>query len=165
VWLDGAPTQIAMGAIAVNFADHLMLRGQYQIRSPLPHTPGSDFAGTVTRVGSGVASLKVGDRVSGGTLSGKDHASGRGLGVGRGGFGEVAVLPEDHLRVCPPDISLAQASMLGTTYGTAHYALRYEARLQPGEVCLVHAAAGALGLAACQVTLRPFVLFSLLDSK
>ena len=41
--------------------------------------------------------------------------------------------------------------MLATTYTTAHYALLYEGRLAAGEVCLIHAAAGAVGLAACQV--------------
>ena len=61
---------------------------------------------------------------------------------------ELAVVPADFVRPFPSRVSFAQASMLGTTYGTAHYALKYEARLQRGEVCLVHAAAGALGLSA-----------------
>lgn len=144
-------TQIKMVAMAVNFADNLVLRGKYQIRPPLPYTPGTDFAGVVTRVGPNVTHLKVGDRVSGGTISGRNYVSGRGLGVARGGFAEDAVLPEDHLRKVPATISHAQAAMVGTTYGTAHYALKYEAKVKPGEVCLIHAAAGALGLAACQV--------------
>eukprot|EP00035_Acanthoeca_spectabilis_P020754 m.434468 g.434468 ORF g.434468 m.434468 type:complete len:379 (+) comp17721_c0_seq1:72-1208(+) len=149
--LIGTEVEIKMVAMAVNFADNLVLRGKYQIRPPLPYTPGTDFAGVVTRVGPNVTHLKLGDRVSGGTISGRNYVSGRGLGVARGGFAEDAVLPEDHLRKVPATISHAQAAMVGTTYGTAHYALKYEAKVKPDEVCLIHAAAGALGLAACQV--------------
>jgi len=61
------------------------------------------------------------------------------------------VVPADQLRAVPDRLTDAQASMLGTTYGTAHYALLHEGKLNRGDVCVVHAAAGALGLAACQV--------------
>ena len=138
-------------AVAVNFADNLVLQGRYQIKAPLPFTPGYDWSGVVIRVGDAVTHVAPGDRVFGGTISAAAHASGRGSGPGRGGMSELAVVPADFVRPFPSRVSFAQASMLGTTYGTAHYALKYEARLQRGEVCLVHAAAGALGLAACQV--------------
>ena len=75
----------------------------------------------------------------------------RGHGPGRGGMSELAIVPVDFVQKFPNRISFSQACMLGTTYGTAHYALLYEAKLQAGEVCLVLAAGGALGLAACQV--------------
>ena len=143
--------EVRVRAVAVNFADHLVLQGRYQIKTPLPFTPGYDWSGVVTRVGKAVTHVAPGDRVFGGTISATAHASGRGSGPGRGGMSELAVVPADFVRPFPPRVSFAQASMLGTTYGTAHYALKYEARLQRGEVCLVHAAAGALGLAACQV--------------
>ena len=80
-----------MRAVAVNFADSLVLRGRYQIRPPMPFTPGFDFSGDVTRVGEGVTRFRKGDRVSGGCISGVDHASGRGGGVARGGWCELSV--------------------------------------------------------------------------
>jgi NADPH2:quinone reductase len=139
-------------AAAVNFAESLSMCGAYQIRVPLPFTPGGDWAGVVTEVGpqedaagtggggggggGGVGCdvvgrrIRVGDRVFGGCAS----AIGNATGEGGGGFSEQLVCRAAHVRLFPPNVSFAQASMLTTTYGTAHYALRYEANLRPGEV-------------------------------
>lgn len=143
--------EIDIRAIAMNFADYLSVTGAYQVPLPLPATPGMDFSGQIQRVGSAVTNVSIGQRVYGGNISARDLAAGRASAVGGGGWSQVAVMPARYVKPFPDNISYVQASMLSTTYGTAHYALKYEGRVQPGEVVLVHAAAGALGLAAVQV--------------
>jgi NADPH2:quinone reductase len=141
--------EVAVKAVAVNFAENLMVQGLYQIKPPLPYNPGSDWAGEIIRVGKNVRNVAPGDRVFGGTIRGSEIALG--YGVGRAGYAERLICPFHFVRKFPSNISFDQASMLCTTYATAHYALIYEAKIQPGDVVLVHASAGALGLAACQV--------------
>jgi NADPH2:quinone reductase len=143
--------EVDVRAVAVNFAENLMVRGLYQIKPPLPYNPGQDWAGQIMRVGRNVRNVMPGEHVFGGTISGVEIAQGGSNSIGRGGYSERLVCPSHYVRKFPPNISFDQACMIGTTYATAHYALAYEAKVQPGEVVLVHAAAGALGLAACQV--------------
>lgn len=119
---------------SVNFPDLLMTRGEYQLKPPLPFTPGLDLAGEVVALGEGVTGLSVGDAVVGGARL--------------GGFAEYAVLSASALKPKPARLSFAEAAAYGAAYLTAYVALVRRARLEPGEWVLVHGAAGGVGLAA-----------------
>ncbi|MDG2520181.1 NADPH:quinone oxidoreductase family protein [Caulobacter segnis] len=125
---------VRVRAASINFPDLLMTRGEYQLKPPLPFTPGLDLAGEVADLGEGVASFAVGDAVVGGARL--------------GGFAEYAVLSAAGLKPKPERLSFAQAAAYGAAYLTAWVSLVRRARLQPGEWVLVHGAAGGVGLAA-----------------
>lgn len=125
---------VRVRAASVNFPDLLMTRGEYQLKPPLPFTPGLDLAGEVVALGDGVTGLSVGDAVVGGARL--------------GGFAEYAVLSASALKPKPARLSFAEAAAYGATYLTAYVALVRRARLEPGEWVLVHGAAGGVGLAA-----------------
>jgi NADPH2:quinone reductase len=130
-----APGQVLVrvrGA-SVNFPDLLMTRGEYQLKPPLPFTPGLDFCGEVAGLGEGVETWREGDLVVGGGL---------------GGFAEYLIAPATALRTKPAKLSLAEAAAYSAVYLTAYVALVRRARLEPGEWVLVHGAAGGVGLAA-----------------
>lgn len=125
---------VRVRAASVNFPDLLMTRGEYQLKPPLPFTPGLDLAGEVVALGDGVTGLSVGDAVVGGARL--------------GGFAEYAVLSAQALKPKPDRLSFAEAAAYGAAYLTAYVALVRRARLEPGEWVLVHGAAGGVGLAA-----------------
>lgn len=125
---------VRVRAASVNFPDLLMTRGEYQLKPPLPFTPGLDLAGEVVALGEGVTGLSVGDAVVGGARL--------------GGFAEYAVLSAGALKPKPARLSFAEAAAYGAAYLTAYVALVRRARLEPGEWVLVHGAAGGVGLAA-----------------
>jgi NADPH2:quinone reductase len=125
---------VRVRAASVNFPDLLMTRGEYQLKPPLPFTPGLDLAGEVVAVGEGVTGLTIGDAVVGGARL--------------GGFAEYAVLSAQALKPKPARLSFAEAAAYGAAYLTAYVALVRRARLDPGEWVLVHGAAGGVGLAA-----------------
>ena len=120
-----------------NFADTLMVRGQYQVKPAFPFVPGHELAGVVREVGPGVAGFEVGDAVCG-------------FG-GRGAFAEVTVLPAAAAVQIPEGVSFDDAAAMSTVYPTSYLALVDRAQLAPGETLLVHAAAGGVGLAAVQI--------------
>lgn len=136
-----APGQVLVrvAAAALNFSDVLMTRGAYQIRPPLPFTPGQEISGTVERAPGGSA-LRPGDRVATKVLW--------------GGFAEFALAEQGWLVAVPDDVALADAAALPVVWPTAWIALFERARLQAGETVLVHAAAGGVGLAATQLAAR-----------
>lgn len=125
---------VRVEAAALNFSDLLMLRGRYQIRPPLPFTPGQEVAGTVIAAG---ARLRAGQRVA--------------SKVVWGGFAEEVLVDEAMAIPLPDGMPLAEAAALPVVYTTAHIALLAHARLEAGETVLVHAAAGATGLAAVEI--------------
>lgn len=125
---------VRVRAASVNFPDLLMTRGEYQLKPPLPFTPGLDIAGEVAGLGESVDSFEIGDAVVGGARL--------------GGFAEFAALPAASLKPKPQRLSFAQAAAYGAAYLTAWVALMRRARLEPGEWVLVHGAAGGVGLAA-----------------
>jgi NADPH2:quinone reductase len=128
---------IGVKASGVNFPDTLIIQGKYQFKPPMPFTPGSDVAGVVTAVGEGVASLRVGERVF--------------AFVGVGGFAEEVVAEADTVAPIPDGVDFVSAAAFVMTYGTAYYALKDRAQLQPGETLLVLGAAGGVGLAAVEL--------------
>ncbi|WP_344490342.1 NADPH:quinone oxidoreductase family protein [Glycomyces endophyticus] len=123
-------------AVAVNFPDVLLARGQYQERPPLPFTPGIELCGEVAAVGEGVDSTAVGRRV---------------VATSIGVMAEYAVVPAWSVHDAPDSMDDAAAAALLIAYQTAWFGLHRRASLQHGETLLVHAAAGGVGTAACQL--------------
>ena len=129
--------RIAIHAASLNFPDLLTVRGQYQVKPPLPFVPGSEFSGLVEAVGEGVKHLQPGMPVA---------------AIGsHGGFGTHAVVDAARVIPLPPGFVLTDAAAFAFTYGTSHHALIDRARLQAGETVLVLGAAGGVGTAALQI--------------
>ncbi|GAA2320507.1 NADPH:quinone oxidoreductase family protein [Glycomyces scopariae] len=123
-------------AVAVNFPDVLLARGMYQERPPLPFTPGIELCGEVAAVGSGVTSVTVGQRV---------------VATSIGVMAEYAVVPAWSVHDAPESLDDAAAAAFLIAYQTAWFGLHQRGALQSGETLLVHAAAGGVGTAACQL--------------
>src|SRR3954454_16276745 len=121
--------------VAVNFIDIYFRTGRYPL--PLPNGLGSDAVGVVEAVGEGVTDIRVGDRV--GYLLGP-----------QGAYSDVRLMPADVLIPIPDGVSDATASTLMMKGMTAQYLFRQVFPLKGGETILYHAAAGGVGLIACQ---------------
>jgi len=130
---------IDVAAAGVSFADLLQTQGAYQMRVPLPYTPGMDAAGVVR--------------------SGGDGAGGAGLGPGRrvavlvpyGCWQEVISVPPERVLPLPDGMSFDAGAAAPLNYLTGLFALVRRARAQAGETLLVHGAAGGVGTAAVQL--------------
>ncbi|MFC5955066.1 NADPH:quinone oxidoreductase family protein [Streptomyces pratens] len=116
-------------AANINFPDALMCRGQYQVRPPLPFTPGVEICGE--------------------TEDGRRVLANPALPYG--GFAEYAVADAAGLRSAPDALDDAEAAALHIGYQTGWFGLHRRARLEAGETLLVHAAAGGVGSAAVQL--------------
>ncbi|CAL9285034.1 NADPH:quinone oxidoreductase family protein [Streptomyces griseoincarnatus] len=116
-------------AADINFPDALMCRGQYQVRPPLPFTPGVEICGE-TEDGRRVIANPA---------------------LPHGGFAEYALADAAALLPAPDTLDDAEAAALHIGYQTAWFALHRRARLEAGETLLVHAAAGGVGSAAVQL--------------
>ncbi|MGI8795641.1 MAG: NADPH:quinone oxidoreductase family protein [Acidimicrobiia bacterium] len=130
---------VAVAAASLNFPDVLLCRGEYQVKPPLPFTPGSEVAGTVTAVGEGVDTVREGERV---------------IAIpkfGNGGLAEETLAAAATVYPIPVSLDWPAAAALHITYQTGHLALHRRAALQPGETLLVHAGAGGVGSAAIQL--------------
>lgn len=132
--------RIAVRAAGVNFADTLIIAGKYQIKPPLPFSPGFEIAGEVLECGPGVSRVKAGDRVM--------------AVIEYGGFAEQVVAPETEVHVLPDTVDDRIAAAFPVAYGTSHLGLKHRARLQAGETLLVHGAAGGVGLTAVEIGKR-----------
>lgn len=120
---------VKIQAIGVNFIDIYYRSGLYQAPSPL--VLGMEAAGVVEAVGAGVSALKPGDRV--------------GVGTGRATYAEYAALPVSQLVPIPDEIDATTAAASLLQGMTAHYLTHSTWPLEPGDTCLVHAAAGGAG--------------------
>ncbi|MEU4084467.1 NADPH:quinone oxidoreductase family protein [Streptomyces aureus] len=116
-------------AANINFPDALMCRGQYQVRPPLPFTPGVEICGE-TEDGRRVIANPA---------------------LPHGGFAEYAVADAAALLPAPEALDDAEAAALHIGYQTGWFGLHRRARLEAGETLLVHAAAGGVGSAAVQL--------------
>ena len=123
-------------ALALNFPDMLLVEGKYQMKPDLPATPGMEAMGVVEEAGPG-SKFKKGQRV----LVSQMH----------GCFAEAIVAADPFLMEVPEGMSDAQAAGFHVTYQTSYFALVNRAALKPGEVLLVHGAAGGVGTAAVQL--------------
>ncbi len=133
--------RLRVHAASLNFPDVLMARGEYQVKPPLPFTPGAEVAGVVDAVADGVtdAGLEPGARV---------------LAIpnfGNGGFTEFTTADASTVFPIPDSMPFGAASALHVVYQTGYLALHRRAQLQPGETLLVHAGAGGVGSAAIQL--------------
>jgi len=135
----GAPgpgqARVRHSYVAVNFIDIYFRTGRYPL--PLPNGMGSDAVGVVEAVGPGVTDIAVGDRV--GYLLGP-----------QGAYADVRVMPAEVLIPLPAGVSDRTASTLMMKGMTAQYLFRQVFPLKGGETILYHAAAGGVGLVACQ---------------
>jgi len=127
---------IDVAAAGVSFADLLQARGAYQMRVPLPYTPGMDAAGLVRSAGPGL-SLSAGQRVA--------------VLLPYGCWQEVVRAPADRVLPLPEGMSFEAGAAAPLNYLTGLFALVRRARAQPGETLLVHGAAGGVGTAAIQL--------------
>jgi NADPH2:quinone reductase len=126
---------IRHGAVGLNYIDVYFRTGLY--KSPLPTTIGMEGAGTVLAIGDGVTTVKPGDRVAyaGGPL---------------GAYATERVIAADRLVILPDAIDFTTAAAMMLQGMTAQYLLRRTYKITAGETIVVHAAAGGVGLIACQ---------------
>ena len=125
---------VRLKACAVNFPDLLMIQGKYQFHPPLPFAPGTEAAGEVEFVGTGVSRYAEGDSVI--------------VSMRFGGFSEAIIVSESEVKKMPENMTYAQAASYQTAYLTAYVALFRRGNLQSGESLLVHGATGGVGMAA-----------------
>jgi len=136
----GAPgpgeVRLKQTAVGLNYIDVYHRTGLYPVPS-LPSAIGLEAAGVVEALGEGVADLAVGDRVA--------YAS-----PPVGAYAEARLMPADRLVKLPERIDDRQAAAMMLQGMTVQYLIRRTYRVQPGETVLFHAAAGGVGLIACQ---------------
>jgi NADPH2:quinone reductase len=128
--------RLAQSAVGLNYIDVYHRSGLYPLPE-LPVTLGLEAAGTVEAVGPGVAGLSPGDRVA--------YAS-----PPIGAYAEARLMPADRVVTLPDAIADRQAAGMMLQGMTVHYLIRRTYRVQPGDTVLFHAAAGGVGLIACQ---------------
>jgi len=128
---------IGVRAASLNFPDVLIIQNKYQFKPPLPFSPGSELAGVVKEVGSGVQGWRPGDKVIAFTTY--------------GAFAEEVKTEANRLVPLPQGMSFAEGAAFLLTYATTDHALRDRAALAAGETLLVLGAAGGVGLAAIEI--------------
>jgi len=128
---------VTVHAASVNFPDVLIIQNKYQLKPPLPFSPGSELSGTVKSVGAGVTTVAPGDRVFAIT--------------GYGAFAEEVKLEAARLLPIPHGMDFATAAAFGLTYATSDHALFDRGALKSGETLLVLGAAGGVGIAAIEI--------------
>jgi NADPH2:quinone reductase len=128
--------RVAVHAAGINFPDILMAAGEYQLKPPLPFTPGMEAAGDVTEI-NGTDGVAVGDRVI--------------VKMRHGAYADEAVVTPSQLTPLPSTFDYAEGATFLAGHGTAYHALIDRGKVQPGEVLLVHGAGGGVGLAAVEM--------------
>jgi NADPH2:quinone reductase len=127
---------IDVAAAGVSFADLLQTTGGYQMKVPLPYTPGMDAAGVVRSAPAGTG-LAAGQRVA--------------VLLDYGCWQEVVSVPAERVLPLPDGMSFEAGAAAPLNYLTALFALARRAQAQPGDTLLVHGAAGGVGTAAIQL--------------
>lgn len=129
--------KLRVHGVGVGYFDGLLIKGEYQIKPPLPFTPGSSLSGVVEAVGSQVTHVIPGDHVAGFSLL--------------GGLAEYACLPGNFIFKIPESIPLDHAANFFIAYSTAVLGLKQLAGLEEGQSVLVLGAAGSTGTTAIEV--------------
>ncbi len=129
--------RVKIHACGLNFADLLMLKGEYQDTPATPFTLGMEVAGVVDAIGPDTSGPEVGTPVA--------------VFGGQGGLAEYGCFPADRAVHLPDGMGFTDAAAFQIAYGTSHVALNYKAGLQPGETLLVLGAAGGVGLTAVEI--------------
>jgi NADPH2:quinone reductase len=128
--------RVRVRAAGVNFADTLQAKGEYQIKPPLPYTPGLELAGEVVEVGANVSGRAPGDAVM--------------AMVPWGAFAEEARVPARNALAVPAGLDWAEAAAFPVAYGTSYMGLADVAGLTAGETLVVLGATGGVGLTAIE---------------
>lgn len=128
--------EITVNACGVNFADLLLISGQFQVRPELPFVPGMEVAGRITRLGPGCEAFSLGQKAA--------------AYVRHGGYAEKVVAPITQVAAIPESISLSVAAAFPVSYGSAELALE-RAQLRADEVVVIGGAAGAVGSACTEL--------------
>src|SRR5690348_3893564 len=128
---------VRVKAAALNFFDTLIIAGKYQTKPAIPFSPSAEFAGTIEAVGTGVSTVRAGDRVLG--------------YVGYGAARELIAVPAYRVAKIPDALDFDRAAGLCVTYGTTLHALKDRAALKHGETLAVLGASGGVGLAAIEL--------------
>ena len=131
----GSDALVKVEASGINYIDTYQRSGLYQI--PLPATLGLEAAGTVEEVGSAVTNFKAGDRVAYTSVP--------------GAYAEYATVPEDKLVAIPDGVSFNEGAAAMLQGCTAHYLCKSTYMVKEGDRCLIHAAAGGVGLLLIQM--------------
>jgi NADPH:quinone reductase-like Zn-dependent oxidoreductase len=155
---------VRVRACALNHLDLWVRRGLPNVPIPLPHIPGSDVAGEVTRIGSEVTNVRVGQKVvlAPGVTCGKCAACVAGLDnrcrqftnlgyLVDGGCAEFVRVPEVNCLPYPENLSFEEAAAVPLVFQTAWHMLVSRAELQPGEDVLILGAGSGVGSAAIQI--------------
>ena len=129
--------RIAVKAVALNFADTLIIAHKYQLRPEFPFSPGFEVAGLVSAVGPDVSDFSVGDRV----IATMDY----------GAYSEQVVVEAFLAHPFPEAMDFATAASFPVAYGTSYVGLLRRSHITAGETVLVHGAAGGVGLAAVEI--------------
>ncbi len=129
---------VKVEAAGVNFIDVYQRTGLYKVA--MPFTLGQEAAGTVSAVGTGVSEPSVGTRVA--------------YSMVMGAYAEYAAVPAERLVALPDGVSTRQAAAAMLQGMTAHYLATTTYPLKGGHTCVVHAAAGGVGLLLCQIARR-----------
>ncbi len=136
---DPAPGEVTVAnkAIGLNFADIFAMFGLYSATPKSVFIPGLEYSGIIEKVGEGVTSVKVGDRV---------------MGVTRfGAYTTHLNIPQQYVIPIPEDWSFAEGAAYLVQVLTAYYGLIYLGRLEKGETVLIHSAAGGVGILANRI--------------
>ncbi|CAH7670116.1 hypothetical protein BY996DRAFT_7598053 [Phakopsora pachyrhizi] len=123
----------------MNFFEILQVQGKYQDKPPLPFVPGSEFSGVVSKdspIPDGCPFIPGKTRV---------------FGSGQGSYAEKVTTKWEKLLEIPPELDFEHSAGIYVTYPTSYAALVNRANLKSGEWCLIHAAAGGVGIAAVQI--------------
>ncbi|WP_425405481.1 NADPH:quinone oxidoreductase family protein [Hwanghaeella sp.] len=138
---DTAPEEgevlVRLMAADVNFPDILVMEGKYQVKPPLPFSPGKAGAGIVEAVGDGVTGIGPGDRVA--------------VQVEYGAYAEKVLVPAQTCYRMPDDMPFDIAAALGLVYQTAYFSLMERAAFKPTDTVLVLGASGGVGMASVQL--------------
>ena len=128
---------LSMAGVGIGYFDGLLVKGEYQIKPPLPFVPGTAISGTIAAVGEGVTHLQVGDSVACFTLL--------------GGMAEKVTLSANACVKLPKEVPLLEAANYFVAYATGLYGLRECGSLKAGETLLVLGASGTTGSTAIEL--------------
>lgn len=128
---------INVRAAGINYADTVLIQGNYQLKPDFPFVPGLEVSGIISEKGEGVSGLAVGDRV---------------IGIPNiGGFAEKAVVKASATIPIPEAMDFNTAASFAVAYSTSHMALAHRAKIKSGETLLVFGSSGGVGLSALEL--------------
>ena len=128
---------VEVKSASVNFPDALMVQGLYQIKPPVPFSPGAEVAGVIKAIGSEVKRIAVGDKVI--------------AMLGHGGFAQECIAESQMVMPLPDGMDFDTGAALVLTYCTSLHGLKSCGALKAGETLVVLGAAGGVGVAAIEI--------------